>query len=84
MDLVLEGFEPEPEEEVDPDAPKRLKVTLAGRPNAGKSTLINALIGEERLIAYDMPGTTRDAIKVEFEYNDRPYDGLCDSLDSSD
>ena len=76
MELALEGFEPEPEDEepADPDAPKRLKVTLAGRPNAGKSTLINALIGEERLIAFDMPGTTRDAIKVDFEYNDRPYE----------
>ena len=61
-------------EEEDSDEPKRLKVTLAGRPNAGKSTLINALIGEERLIAYDMPGTTRDAIKVDFEYNGRPYE----------
>ena len=70
----LEGFEPEPEEEEDPDAPKRIKVTLAGRPNAGKSTLINALIGEERLIAFDMPGTTRDAIKVDFEYEGRPYE----------
>lgn len=76
MDLALEGFEEEPEDEedVDPDAPKRLKVTLAGRPNAGKSTLINALIGEERLIAFDMPGTTRDAIRVDFEYNGRPYE----------
>lgn len=77
IDLALEGFEVEEEEDEvdeDPDAPKRLKVTLAGRPNAGKSTLINALIGEERLIAFDMPGTTRDAIKVDFEYNDRPYE----------
>lgn len=62
------------ENEVDPDAPKRIKVTLAGRPNAGKSTLINSLIGEERVIAYDMPGTTRDAIKVDFEYEGRPYE----------
>ena len=76
MDLALEGFEEEPEDEEDddPDAPKRLKVTLAGRPNAGKSTLINGLIGEERLIAFDMPGTTRDAIRVDFEYNGRPYE----------
>ena len=76
IDLALEGFpeEEEDEEPEDPDAPKRLKVTLAGRPNAGKSTLINALIGEERLIAFDMPGTTRDAIKVDFEYNGRPYE----------
>lgn len=76
IDLALEPFpeEKEDEEETAPDAPKRLKVTLAGRPNAGKSTLINALIGEERLIAFDMPGTTRDAIKVDFEYEGRPYE----------
>lgn len=75
LDFILEGYEEEEEEEdLDPDGFKRLKVTLAGRPNAGKSTLINALIGEERLIAFDMPGTTRDAIKVDFEYNDRPYE----------
>ncbi|EJX02611.1 ribosome-associated GTPase EngA, partial [gut metagenome] len=76
MELALEGFEEDREEEEpeDPEAPKRLKVTLAGRPNAGKSTLINALIGEERLIAYDMAGTTRDAIKVDFEYGGRAYE----------
>lgn len=51
----------------------RIKVAMAGRPNAGKSTLINALLGEDRLIAYDMPGTTRDAIRVDFEYNGRDY-----------
>ena len=51
----------------------RVKVAMAGRPNAGKSTLINALLGEDRLIAYDMPGTTRDAIRVDFEYNGRDY-----------
>lgn len=73
MDLVLADF-PEPEEEED-DAEKnhKVKVAIVGRPNAGKSTLINSLIGEERLIAYDMPGTTRDAIEVEFTYKDREY-----------
>lgn len=77
MEQALEGFgedEPEEEEEKDPDAPLRIKVAVAGRPNAGKSTLVNALLGEERLIAYDMPGTTRDAIKVSFEYEGRPYE----------
>ncbi len=73
MDLVLADF-PEPEEEED-EAEKnhKVKVAIVGRPNAGKSTLINSLIGEERLIAYDMPGTTRDAIEVEFTYKDREY-----------
>jgi GTP-binding protein len=72
-DAVLEGFdfldeEPEPEE----DAPIRLAV--AGRPNVGKSTLINTWLGEERLVAFDMPGTTRDAITVPFERNGQKFE----------
>ncbi len=72
MDLVLEPYPPE-EETAEEDFHHKIKVAIAGRPNAGKSTLINALIGEERLIAFDMPGTTRDAIEVEFHYQDRDY-----------
>jgi len=53
--------------------PRRLRVAVVGRPNAGKSTLINALLGEERLIAFDQPGTTRDAVAVDFERAGRPY-----------
>ncbi|MGB6242010.1 MAG: ribosome biogenesis GTPase Der [Castellaniella sp.] len=51
----------------------RIKLAIAGRPNVGKSTLINTLVGEERVIAYDMPGTTRDAIEIEFERANRRY-----------
>ncbi len=58
--------------EADPDAPIRLAV--AGRPNVGKSTLINAWLGEERLIAFDQPGTTRDAIHVPFERDGQRYE----------
>lgn len=54
------------------DRPIRLAVT--GRPNVGKSTLINAWLGEERLIAFDMPGTTRDAIKVPLERDGKRYE----------
>lgn len=54
------------------DGPIRLAV--AGRPNVGKSTLINAWLGEERLVAFDMPGTTRDAISVPFERNGRRFE----------
>ncbi|MEY3251892.1 MAG: GTP-binding protein EngA [Pseudomonadota bacterium] len=56
----------------DPDRPIRLAV--AGRPNVGKSTLINAWLGEERLVAFDQPGTTRDAIHVPFEKDGRRFD----------
>ena len=48
-------------------------IAIVGPTNAGKSTLINALLGEDRLIAYDMPGTTRDSIRVDFEYDGRDY-----------
>ena len=52
---------------------KGIKVAVIGRPNVGKSTLINRMIGEERLVAFDMPGTTRDAIEVPFEKNGQKY-----------
>lgn len=65
--------EEEPQEAADaPDAPIRLAV--AGRPNAGKSTLINTWLGEERLVAFDQPGTTRDAIHVPFERAGRQFE----------
>ncbi|MGH8506628.1 MAG: ribosome biogenesis GTPase Der [Stenotrophobium sp.] len=48
-------------------------VTIIGRPNVGKSTLINRLLGEERVLAANQPGTTRDSIAVPFEYGGRPY-----------
>ncbi|MFA5596380.1 MAG: ribosome biogenesis GTPase Der [Pusillimonas sp.] len=51
----------------------RIKLAIVGRPNVGKSTLINTLLGEERVIAFDMPGTTRDAIEIEFEHDGVPY-----------
>ena len=54
-------------EEEPPVAEGVIKLAIVGRPNVGKSTLINALLGEERVIAFDMPGTTRDAIEIPFE-----------------
>ncbi|MBT9524423.1 MAG: ribosome biogenesis GTPase Der [Rhizobacter sp.] len=73
LDAVLEGFEPdEKTEESQEDAPIRLAV--AGRPNVGKSTLINTWLGEERLVAYDQPGTTRDAITVPFERHGQKFE----------
>jgi len=61
----------------DPTAPEldeeRLRLAIVGRPNVGKSTLINRLLGEERMLAFDQPGTTRDSIAVPFEKDDRRY-----------
>ena len=67
------GLDPEADvEEVPADGAIRLAV--AGRPNVGKSTLINTWLGEERLVAFDMPGTTRDAISVPFERGGQRFD----------
>ena len=74
LEAALADF-PLPEEgeaEDDPSAPIRLAV--CGRPNVGKSTLINAWLGEDRLVAFDQPGTTRDAIHVPFERDGRRFE----------
>jgi GTP-binding protein len=60
-----------PEEVQDPTV---IKLAVAGRPNVGKSTLINTWLGEERLVAFDLPGTTRDTISVPFERNGQRFD----------
>jgi GTP-binding protein len=74
LEAALEDFPEDADDpaELAPDAPIRLAV--AGRPNVGKSTLINAWLGEDRLVAFDMPGTTRDAIHVPFERDGRKFE----------
>ena len=69
LDMALASFG----EEEEADAQRGPRVAISGRPNVGKSTLINALLGEDRVIAFDMPGTTRDAIEVPFERNGKHY-----------
>ncbi len=64
---------PEPDEQED-SIPGVIKLAVAGRPNVGKSTLINTWLGEERLVAFDLPGTTRDAISVPFERNGQQFE----------
>lgn len=61
------------EDKADAD-PGVIKLAVAGRPNVGKSTLINTWLGEERLVAFDMPGTTRDAISVPFERDGQKFE----------
>jgi GTPase len=53
--------------------PERIRVAIIGRPNVGKSTLTNRLLGEERQVVFDLPGTTRDAIEIPFERDGREY-----------
>ncbi|MGB3072490.1 MAG: ribosome biogenesis GTPase Der [Ottowia sp.] len=65
---------PEPEEDAEPDENAPIRLAVAGRPNVGKSTLINTWLGEERLVAFDMPGTTRDAITVPFERGGKQFE----------
>ncbi len=77
-DLVEEALNeafasrPADAEELAPAA-RGIKIAIVGRPNVGKSTLVNTLIGEERVIAFDMPGTTRDSIEVPFERDGKNY-----------
>ena len=69
VDLALAPLNlPDPSESVEQEDPAVIKLAVAGRPNVGKSTLINTWLGEERLVAFDLPGTTRDAISVPFEH----------------
>jgi len=77
IETALSGLVPSVEELAEAsegEAPDhRIKLAIVGRPNVGKSTLINTLLGEERVIAFDLPGTTRDAIEIEFERDGRKY-----------
>ena len=71
MTQVLASF-PEDEEQLeDPEA--GIKIAIVGRPNVGKSTLVNRLLGEDRVVVFDMPGTTRDSIYIPYERQGERY-----------
>lgn len=70
VELALLDFPQEQENEKPEEQPK---IAIVGRPNVGKSTLVNTLLGEERVIAFDQPGTTRSSIYIDFERNGRRY-----------
>jgi GTP-binding protein len=72
-DALGVAYAGQPEESDEEKQAHGVKIAIVGRPNVGKSTLINALVGEERVIAFDMPGTTRDSIYVDFERQGKPY-----------
>lgn len=77
VDLALDMLPPVEEDDADAqdeEGVRPIRLAVAGRPNVGKSTLINTWLGEERLVAFDMPGTTRDAISVPLERNGQRFE----------
>jgi len=74
--LMQAVFESMPLEDADEEldvSSKGIKIAIIGRPNVGKSTLVNRMLGEERVVAYDLPGTTRDSIYLPFERDGQDY-----------
>jgi GTPase len=74
IEAALADFAFDEEDEAPDQTDGPIRLAVAGRPNVGKSTLINTWLGEERLVAFDLPGTTRDAIHVPFERNGQKFE----------
>lgn len=72
IDTVLGDF-PTPEEQAEEEGEGGIRIAVVGRPNVGKSTLVNRMLGEERVVVYDQPGTTRDSIYIPYQRFDKPY-----------
>ncbi|GAB4359669.1 MAG: ribosome biogenesis GTPase Der [Gammaproteobacteria bacterium] len=72
MERVLERF-PQEAAVASESEDEGVRVAVVGRPNVGKSTLVNCLLGEQRVVTFDQPGTTRDAIAIPFERDGKPY-----------
>lgn len=72
MEKTLELL-PEPELAESELENQGIKMAVVGRPNVGKSTLVNRMLGEDRVVVYDMPGTTRDSVYIQYERFDKPY-----------
>ena len=75
MDTVLEQVAPEPEAKPveDDEQGRGIRIAVVGRPNVGKSTLVNRMLGEERVVVFDLPGTTRDSIYIDYERRGHHY-----------
>ena len=71
LDLIVDALPPEEARSEDEEDEEITRIAIVGRPNVGKSSLLNAILGFQRTIVSDVPGTTRDAIDTEFEYKDK-------------
>lgn len=71
---VVDDHLPPPSDSAEPEDPDLMRLAIVGRPNVGKSTLVNRLLGEERVLAYDQPGTTRDSISSILERDGQRYE----------
>lgn len=72
LEMVLDEF-PVPEEQFDLENDDSIRMAIIGRPNVGKSTLVNRMLGEDRVVVYDQPGTTMDSIYIPYERFEKKY-----------
>lgn len=73
LDTLVEAWQRERPAEASEAASNGIRIGVIGRPNVGKSTLVNRLLGEERVVVFDQPGTTRDSIEIPYERHGKPY-----------